>query len=325
MVRIKSIDIARAICIILVVIGHYFPDGSPQWYCNFRGWIYSFHMPAFMFISGYVYQLTHKEQPYLKFAGKKARRLLVPYLIVSVVIILIKILSQSLTGVQVKNPVGPDAFYKMFIGPEAAFHLWFILALWWLFLVAPLFKSKASHIVLLALGVILHYLPSLVPSVSYPTVFCLNYSAEYLVFFALGIVARDSGISFDGHSVWPALVLSAVFLVNSVTGLCHLVDPYIGIAGIMGLSSLAGRLPDKSLSPLLTVSGASYTIYLVHSLFLGFIITGLKVVPALLDTQGPYFLVGVVVITVTCVICCIVTHLILQRLKKSMAVPIDSA
>lgn len=32
MQRLISFDIAKAICIILVVIGHYIPDSSPSWY-----------------------------------------------------------------------------------------------------------------------------------------------------------------------------------------------------------------------------------------------------------------------------------------------------
>ena len=32
MQRLISFDIAKAICIILVVIGHYVPGYSPQWY-----------------------------------------------------------------------------------------------------------------------------------------------------------------------------------------------------------------------------------------------------------------------------------------------------
>ena len=53
--RILYIDIAKAICIILVVIGHYCPDSSPQWYQTVNHFIYSFHMPLFMFASGFVY------------------------------------------------------------------------------------------------------------------------------------------------------------------------------------------------------------------------------------------------------------------------------
>ncbi len=40
MFRLVSFDIAKALCIILVVIGHYIPSDSPQWYVNLRSWIY---------------------------------------------------------------------------------------------------------------------------------------------------------------------------------------------------------------------------------------------------------------------------------------------
>lgn len=50
MQRLISFDIAKALCIILVVIGHYIPDSSPSWYVGetvckcqrkllFAGWV----------------------------------------------------------------------------------------------------------------------------------------------------------------------------------------------------------------------------------------------------------------------------------------------
>jgi len=56
--RIISLDIARALCIVLVVIGHYYPDGCPEWWSVVRNFIYTFHMPAFMLLSGYVYVVS---------------------------------------------------------------------------------------------------------------------------------------------------------------------------------------------------------------------------------------------------------------------------
>lgn len=43
--RIIFLDIAKAICIILVVVGHYMPDNSPMWYVMLNKVIYTFHMP----------------------------------------------------------------------------------------------------------------------------------------------------------------------------------------------------------------------------------------------------------------------------------------
>lgn len=53
--RLITLDIAKTICIILVVIGHYHPENSPVWYSLIRDVIYSFHMHLFMFASGYIY------------------------------------------------------------------------------------------------------------------------------------------------------------------------------------------------------------------------------------------------------------------------------
>ena len=49
--RLTDIDVAKGICIILVVIGHYIPANSPQWYLTLIDVIYSFHMPLFMYAS----------------------------------------------------------------------------------------------------------------------------------------------------------------------------------------------------------------------------------------------------------------------------------
>lgn len=65
--RIIALDIAKAICIILVVMGHYVPDNSPAWYVLVHDVIYTFHMPLFMFVSGYVYIATKKRSTLWRF------------------------------------------------------------------------------------------------------------------------------------------------------------------------------------------------------------------------------------------------------------------
>lgn len=74
--RIIFLDIAKAICIILVVVGHYMPDNSPMWYVMLNKVIYTFHMPLFMFVSGYVYIATKKDISYGSFLMKKVKRLM---------------------------------------------------------------------------------------------------------------------------------------------------------------------------------------------------------------------------------------------------------
>ena len=70
--RIKSIDIAKAIGIFLIVLGHTLEFGE------LRKFIYSFHVPLFFFLSG----LCFSRKKNIIFIKKKILTIYVPYLIV---------------------------------------------------------------------------------------------------------------------------------------------------------------------------------------------------------------------------------------------------
>lgn len=184
MQRLISFDIAKAICILLVVIGHYVPDNSPKWYLGVHDVIYTFHMPLFMFASGYVYMATKKDVSYRDFLWKKIKRLMVPYLSVSTIVITIKLFTEG--HALVENPVTAMSYMKMFYLPEAGYFLWFIWALWWMFVIVPLFKTKQMRLGLFVLAVVLHYIPNLLPEM-----FCLRQFQGMLLYFMLGIVCCD--------------------------------------------------------------------------------------------------------------------------------------
>ena len=54
--RDNAIDIAKGIGILLVIVGH--TGGLPA-HSTVHHFIYSFHMPLFMFASGFIYMATH--------------------------------------------------------------------------------------------------------------------------------------------------------------------------------------------------------------------------------------------------------------------------
>jgi acyltransferase len=75
--RIFELDIARVICMYLVVFGHLYDGDSP-----IRMWIYSFHMPLFFFVSG----ILHKERvSFNTSVAHFAKALLLPAVIFGVV------------------------------------------------------------------------------------------------------------------------------------------------------------------------------------------------------------------------------------------------
>lgn len=79
--RDVTIDIVKGMAILFVVIGHLLQyntaDGSHGVCFN---WIYSFHMPLFMLLSGYVAAFNRdKIKDFHSFICKKAVQLLLPY------------------------------------------------------------------------------------------------------------------------------------------------------------------------------------------------------------------------------------------------------
>ena len=61
MKRLSEIDVLQGIAMILVVLGHHFADIMPPWYNTFRYYLYIFHMPVFIFISGFLIRYSYKE------------------------------------------------------------------------------------------------------------------------------------------------------------------------------------------------------------------------------------------------------------------------
>jgi len=74
--RIEYMDIAKALGIIAVVVGH---SRSP-----FINFIYQFHMALFFFISGFLYKEEYSHKP-IKFFLRRARSLYVPFVTYEIV------------------------------------------------------------------------------------------------------------------------------------------------------------------------------------------------------------------------------------------------
>lgn len=206
MQRLISFDIAKAICIILVVIGHYVPDYSPQWYVGVHDVIYTFHMPLFMFASGFIYMATKKDITYRDFLLKKVKRLMVPYFSVSAIVITIKLLTEG--HAYVENPVTWMSYVKMLYLPEAGYFLWFIWALWWMFVISPLFKTKQMRLGLLVPAIVLHYIPNFLPDV-----FCLRQFQGMLVYFMFGVICCDWKQQISFVSKVPAWFILGFFAI----------------------------------------------------------------------------------------------------------------
>lgn len=278
--RFYTIDIAKAFAIILVVIGHFQNDNLPVGYDIMRDVIYMFHMPLFMFASGFLYQVSKRTESYGSFVLKKFKRLMIPYFTVSIIILCIKLLMHSILPVE--NPVTLKSFIEIFYYPSAGFFLWFIWALFLIMIIMPIFKTVASHICLLAIAGILHFLaPKL------PEIFCLDKAAGMLIFFISGITVADfmkmKGIT-SFSSLWHILstiifcaiagyILYGTYneLNNLSKSIIFLCANFSGIAMSISISHWWLKYgPHRLITFTFSIASASYIIYLLHTTFEGF-------------------------------------------------------
>ena len=94
----REIHIARGIGVLLVLIGHSFPDAELNWFPDIwvqwgHDYLYSFHMALFFFISGFVMGNKYfcRKEGIIVELIKKVKRLMIPYLFLSYLSLLPKI------------------------------------------------------------------------------------------------------------------------------------------------------------------------------------------------------------------------------------------
>lgn len=94
--RVYWVDYLKAFAMFLVVLGHSGIDDSSI----LKSWIYGFHMPLFVFMSGYF---ISSPRPIIKELKKDFKTLVVPYLFFSLFLIPFYYVVQRLIGVHISS------------------------------------------------------------------------------------------------------------------------------------------------------------------------------------------------------------------------------
>lgn len=184
--RDNSIDILKGIGILCVILGH-----SAMTIPYMHKFIYTFHMPLFIIVSGYFFNK-------LKFSIRKdAERMLVPYLFTCILILLLKIIYEQedvwnwiLAIVWGSSSIhNPGLWGQM---PNVG-TVWFLLSLFvcrflYFYLQSKL-NFKILSITLLVLFLVAAYLRNYI---SLP--FSLLASFAALLFFHIGVVVKERAL-----------------------------------------------------------------------------------------------------------------------------------
>lgn len=250
--RNNSVDIAKGIAILLVIVGH--TVDVPEMVKHI---IFSFHMPLFFILSGWFFKIKDaKEQ-----IAKDVKRLLVPYIFTSVLFLFwwmsIYIITGELGGIKEKlisviygsgtiheSPLFGD------VPPLGA--IWFLLALFWCRLFYGLLCKKFDSVRCVVFAIVISIaativdvhvvnLPfSILPGLSAMAFFMIGNMANKFrqrllqyekILFAFGLICAVFAISYSHLSIakcsygcYPLDVLAACFGAYIVYRMARIID-----------------------------------------------------------------------------------------------------
>lgn len=273
---IKWVNIAKGIGILLVVIGHFLPASSPDYWVKSRGIIYGFHMPFFFLISGYLY--TFKQGLYFNLLKSKFKRLVVPFVSVALIYFIIKLLASQF--VALKYPVGWDSILQLINNPLKSYVplLWFVHALILMFFVYPLLRNYMNAWVALFFTIILSS-TSQVLGLELPVV---ENMVRFLPFFVIGNLFKENNIIQQATKrrklSWLFTALFCFMLMIPFSFHLMHIEPktfstvslelFIGAMGSLLIINIACLINNTIYADIFSRLGlASMSIYLFHTIF----------------------------------------------------------
>jgi len=131
--RIFSIDLVKGMLIILVIVGHVLPGSISE--NPLKAFIYSFHMPVFIAVSGYM--LNYRwllDVGFFEIFRKYKNRIIIPWLIAFLVYFLFHEVQRA--EMQMLDNIGMELLFPFY-------HLWFIPAFFsWLIMARFIGRSR---------------------------------------------------------------------------------------------------------------------------------------------------------------------------------------
>jgi peptidoglycan/LPS O-acetylase OafA/YrhL len=281
--RRLDLDRARGFAILLVVFGHLMGRGRPEgmdWYAAAFVALYSFHMPFFMYLSGFTAQLSGLAAAPLsawpRLAVRRAERLLLPFVLMGLVIVLGKYFASKVMHVDAVPQGVLDGLYDAFwnTSESPVIMIWYLWVLFFVSLGAlPLLRlpglaGLARYLPPLALGLALF-------ATGLPEVMYFNKLADHAVFFAVGLLIAFLGATAMRlvDRLWlPALLLLILLAGATAAGF---IDRRLAllVCGVMAIPALHGlvRRFERGLvaDALLFLGRYSMAIYLFNTIAIG--------------------------------------------------------
>ena len=274
--RRLDLDRAKGLAILLVVAGHIVAAAPPpgaEWWDWPRSALYSFHMPFFLYLSGYVAWLSggiaFPASETWRHAARRAQRLLLPFFLLGLVVLLGKLLAQEVVHVDNRASGLLSGLRDLVVTTEdsPATFIWFLLVLFLCSVLAPPVWRAAGLPGLLGAGLVLLALDP-------PALFYLDRFARHALFFAVGVAVARHEASLLPFFVawqpawWAAFAASlAAALAGWLPGDWSLLA--CGMAAIPALHGLVRGAGFARLSWPLALGRYTMAIYLFNVIAIG--------------------------------------------------------
>lgn len=238
--RIVWLDTAKGLGMLLTIFAHL------DLACIESKWIYTFHMPLFFFLSGYVFSM---KCDFKTFLAKKVRSILIPYFCLGLVIVLYLCINDYLQGFYNSETV--FNYLRELVIQKRSWTLWFISCLFFLNLLFYALTKVCKNMKILAVVVfvivccglryyrmggeplywnidvcmtsIAFFFVGFLIKINYNRIAKVinSFPKSFVIFFALGIVniiagyagKRIAGVGLEMHHGWygypPLTFLSA--------------------------------------------------------------------------------------------------------------------
>jgi peptidoglycan/LPS O-acetylase OafA/YrhL len=285
-----DIDRAKGLAILLVVFGHLMANGYPRgnaWYDTAKDIVYSFHMPFFMYLSGYVFALTGKQAvvygAYARFLRERAMRLLLPFALFGLLIVVGKYLSSSFLYVDdpPRSLLGGLSELVVNTDNSPALSVWYVYVLFLYSAAMPLLWRQGLRwpgAVLLGAAVFA------IPATDF---LYLDRAANFFLFFAIGgwVASRPDIESLFRRALPFWLLLFNATLFTEWTSMPERARLLLcGMAAIPALHGLVQARPLARDRLLRALGGYAFSIYLLNTIVIGLAKAGyLKLAPL----EGP--------------------------------------
>ncbi len=277
--RLHDIDRAKGFAIFLVVLGHIvagdLPEGN-EWFGHVIAVIYSFHMPFFMYLSGFVMMYTFKgtqtPRAYREYVSGKFKRLAPGFFVFALVILSGKLIVSRYLHVDNMPDGLAEGLISILLTPglSAAKSLWFIYVLFLFYAIFPvlLFVFRMQTVPIVIVGLLIHFLPA-TPYLMLDGVF------EYLVYFSIGIFIAShyqfAMTLMDRYRIWALVTFLLSFSLLTFDISMQIAKLFIGLASIPALHALMRWGWISNSSTLLNWGLLSYAIYLMNTIAIGFV------------------------------------------------------